>query len=171
MIFQVLLSVFLQGITFSNFTAHMSIGIIFVAVVSYGFLRLYYRKMRQIENPDPPEIAGERERWERERTTNVELSHTFIYTHMYKQLLFCVIVLVCTSLNIINVRFPLFGLCHCHAATFNVTSSSISVFFSLTYSFFYSRDSCFMFGQNCSMRQRCGEGPPQEWSSLPVRKH
>lgn len=62
----------------------MSIGIIFVAVVSYGFLRLYYRKMRQIENPDPPEIAGERERWERERTTNVELSHTFIYTHMYK---------------------------------------------------------------------------------------
>ncbi|PVD34460.1 hypothetical protein C0Q70_05735 [Pomacea canaliculata] len=65
---RVLLSVFLQGITFSNFTAHMSIGIIFVAVVSYGFLRLYYRKMRQIENPDPPEIAElqhEIEMWRR----------------------------------------------------------------------------------------------------------
>lgn len=62
----------------------MSIGIIFVAVVSYGFLRLYYRKMRQIENPDPPEIAGEREREVGERENNKcwALTHIYIYTYV-----------------------------------------------------------------------------------------
>ena len=47
-----------QGITFTVFTAHMVIGIIFVTLVGYGFMRLYYRNMQQLSNADPPEIAG-----------------------------------------------------------------------------------------------------------------
>ncbi|KAL8597042.1 hypothetical protein ACOMHN_055635 [Nucella lapillus] len=46
-----------ERVTFGVFTAHMILGIMFVILAAYGFLRLYYRNIRQLSNPDPPDIA------------------------------------------------------------------------------------------------------------------
>lgn len=46
-----------RGITFTAFTSHLVVGILFVTIVAYGFLRVYYRNMDQLSNPDPPEIS------------------------------------------------------------------------------------------------------------------
>ena len=49
---------FIQGIDFSLFTGHMTVGIIFITFAGYGLLRLTYRKMQDLENKDPVEITG-----------------------------------------------------------------------------------------------------------------
>ncbi|XP_041357544.1 P protein-like [Gigantopelta aegis] len=45
-----------QGISFSDLTVHLTIGIILIAVVGYGFLRIYYRKVEFLKNEESPEI-------------------------------------------------------------------------------------------------------------------
>ncbi|KAL5011987.1 hypothetical protein ScPMuIL_010538 [Solemya velum] len=45
-----------KGIGFSVFTAHATVGIIFVTITAYGLLRLYYRRKENLENVDPVEI-------------------------------------------------------------------------------------------------------------------
>ncbi|XP_060603939.1 P protein-like isoform X2 [Ruditapes philippinarum] len=44
-------------IEFSNFTAHMVVGIVFCSFAGYGLLRLFYRNMEDLENKDPIEIT------------------------------------------------------------------------------------------------------------------
>lgn len=46
-----------NNIDFSNFTAHMMVGIVFVSLAGYGLLRLFYRNMQDLENKDPIEIT------------------------------------------------------------------------------------------------------------------
>ncbi|KAK3599511.1 hypothetical protein CHS0354_006640 [Potamilus streckersoni] len=45
-----------KGLDFSNFTVHLIPGILLAAVVGYGMLRFFYRKMESLENKDPSEI-------------------------------------------------------------------------------------------------------------------
>ncbi|XP_033743295.1 P protein-like [Pecten maximus] len=46
-----------KGIDFAEFTLHMTVGIVFVAIAGYAALRFYYRNMDSLQNKDPPEIA------------------------------------------------------------------------------------------------------------------
>ncbi|XP_071087782.1 P protein-like isoform X2 [Haliotis cracherodii] len=45
-----------QGITFSVFTVHAALGIVFVSVGGYGLLRVYYRNIENLKNQEPPEV-------------------------------------------------------------------------------------------------------------------
>ncbi|XP_076467819.1 P protein-like [Babylonia areolata] len=57
-----------QGITFGVFTLHMAVGVLFIAVAAYGFLRLYYRNITALENPvhpDEAELIHEIDIWRR----------------------------------------------------------------------------------------------------------
>ncbi|XP_074650858.1 P protein-like [Tubulanus polymorphus] len=60
-----------KGIEFANFTAHMVIGVIFIMIVCYLFMRFLYRRKNDLENKDPPDISElkhEIEIWRRSAT-------------------------------------------------------------------------------------------------------
>ncbi|ESO95247.1 hypothetical protein LOTGIDRAFT_180671 [Lottia gigantea] len=45
-----------QGISFSVFTVHAFLGILFIIVGAYGLLRFYYRNAENLKNPESPEV-------------------------------------------------------------------------------------------------------------------
>uniref|UniRef100_A0A1I8IUF5 CitMHS domain-containing protein n=1 Tax=Macrostomum lignano TaxID=282301 RepID=A0A1I8IUF5_9PLAT len=56
-----------QGVTFTNFTVHMTLGIVFITVAAYALLRLVYWRQDLESNEDPvaAEIRREVEVWRR----------------------------------------------------------------------------------------------------------
>ncbi|XP_074651644.1 P protein-like [Tubulanus polymorphus] len=46
-----------KGIGVANFTAHMVIGVIFIMIVCYLFMRFLYRRKNDLENKDSPDIS------------------------------------------------------------------------------------------------------------------
>ncbi|WAQ98954.1 P-like protein [Mya arenaria] len=66
-----------EGIHFATFSGHMTVGIVFVSIVSYGLLRFIYRNMQDLENKDSIEVAELRheiEMWRRAAMRIVAIS-------------------------------------------------------------------------------------------------
>lgn len=48
--------IFLQGVDFSTFTAHMSVGVIMVLIVVYGHFRFIFRDLEVLRFDEPQEV-------------------------------------------------------------------------------------------------------------------